>query len=295
MKEFQNKFIIKEEPYQGGFFSKIPNTEKHGSAFILTKGYNDDIIVDEYTTVKQIRQGKYTQLVEISTLPYIRNIQIDAPSRETYYSFRVSVKAVIEVADPITFYENKNLDVDLYFDHVFSMDVKKITRKYSILDYDGMDDELAQKLSSLSTVDESTGLQYQVSAVDAIPGEEAVEYVRKFGTQKLDAMLKKNARELTDILTDDYSQAVKTEVAEGKLTETEALEKIQEHDAMIQKNRINLVRELREDGFITDRDAKIRVETVLNGIAKQDQIKEAAVEQNDIAGIDQFFTEEEEK
>ena len=74
MKEFQNKFIIKEEPYQGGFFSKIPNTEKHGSAFILTKGYNDNIIVDEYTTVKQIRQGKYTQLVEISTLPYIRNM-----------------------------------------------------------------------------------------------------------------------------------------------------------------------------------------------------------------------------
>lgn len=55
------------------------------------------------------------------------------------------------------------------------------------------------------------------------------------------------------------------------------------------------MRELREDGFITDRDAKIRVETVLNGIAKQDQIKEAAVEQKDIAGIDQFFTEEEEK
>lgn len=111
----------------------------------------------------------------------------------------------------------------------------------------------------------------------------------------MDAMLKKNARELTDILTDDYSQAVKTEVAEGKLTETEAIEKIQEHDAMTQKSWINLVRELREDGFITDRDAKIRVETVLNGIAKQDQIEEAAVEQKDIAGIDQFFTEEEEK
>ena len=64
---------------------------------------------------------------------------------------------------------------------------------------------------------------------------------------------------------------------------------------MLENLEHNLARELREDGFITDRDAKIRVETVLNGIAKQDQIEETAVEQKDIAGIDQFFTEEEEK
>lgn len=301
MNEFQNKLIIKEEAYQSGFFAKIPNTEKRGSAFILTKGCNDDIIVNEFTTAKQIRKGRYTQLVEISTLPYIKDIQIDAPSKETYYSFRVFVKAVIQVNDPVTFYENKNIDVDVYFDHVFSMDVKKITRKYSILDYEGMDDELTQKLSSFNTVDESTGFRYQISAVDAIPGEKAEEYVRKHGTQKLDAMLKKNARDLATIFTSDYSEAIKTEVAEGKLTEIEAIQKIQEYNDIEFRNQIshmkertNLVKELREEGLVTDKDARIHVAPVLDRMGNEKRIDKQFQQRNTL-NIDQFFAEEEEK
>ena len=36
MTEFENALILQDQPYQTGFFPKIPNFRKEGSAFILT-------------------------------------------------------------------------------------------------------------------------------------------------------------------------------------------------------------------------------------------------------------------
>lgn len=79
MNEFENGLIISDEAYQNGFFPKVPKVGKRGSAYILTGGGENDIIVDDRTTSKQIRQGRYTRLVEISTLPYIKEIRFQSP------------------------------------------------------------------------------------------------------------------------------------------------------------------------------------------------------------------------
>lgn len=298
MNEFQNKLIIKEEAYENGFFPKVPKIGKRGSAYILTGGCNNDIIVSEHTTAKQIRQGKYTQLVEISTLPYIKELRFDSPSKETHYSFTVYVKAVIQVNDPIIFYENKNIDVDAYFENLFSLDVRKLTRKYSILDYNGMDDDLTEKLSSYNTIDNSTGFSYQISVVDAMPGAKAEEYVQKYGKQQLDAMLKKNARALAaDSVTINYEDAIKTEVAEGKLSEVEGIKKINEYKNMSFEEQVSRLDGLREKGFITDKEARTFVKPVLDGMDSQSQVKklEDASGREKLLGIDEFYIEEEEK
>lgn len=298
MNEFENKLIKKEEPYQNGFFPQIPNYRKRGSAFILTNGCNDDIIVDDTTTAKQIRQGKYSLLVEISTLPYTKEIRFTSPSKETDYSFDVYVKAVIQVNDPLLFYENKNLDVDAYFDNLFSLDVRRITRKYSILDYGGMDDELTRKLSSYDTIDEPTGFSYRISVVAATPGAKAQEYVHQFGKQQLDAELKRSARELISSFTGSYEEAIMTEVAEGKLSEAEAILKIQEYGESSFENHVSRLDELREKGFITDKDARTLVTPALKNLGVNLQLKqtEGHAEQSKLedSGMDGFYTEEEE-
>lgn len=163
MTEFENALILKDEPYQAGFFPKVPNFRKEGSAFIFGGGINDDLLVTDRTTTKELRQGRYTRLIEISTRPYLQEIHFLSPSKETAYSFSVYVKAVIQVQKPITFYVNRNLDIGAYFENLFSMDVRKITRKYSILDYDDMDEELTKKLSTYDNFDESTGFSYRIS------------------------------------------------------------------------------------------------------------------------------------
>ncbi len=296
MNEFQNKLIVKEETYQNGFFPKVPQSGKIGRAVLLTGGIDSDIIVDDYTTARQIRQGKYNQLVEISTAPYLKEIRFYSPSKETHYCFDVYVKAVIQVNDPITFYENRNIDVDAYFDNLFSLDVKKITRRYSILDYDGMDDELTRRLSSYNTVDPSTGFSYQISAVDATPGEKAQEYVQKYGKQQLEAELKKNARKLAESYANSYEEAIRTEVAEGKLSEAEGILKIREYKKDNYEEQVNHLDELVEKGYIVDAEARSFVKNALDtiGVNRLEQTEEEQKSRIEDSAIDNFYVGEEE-
>lgn len=296
MNEFENKLIIKEENFQGGFFPKVPNFKKQGSAFILTGGSGDDIIVNEHTTSKEIRQGKYTKLVEISTRPYIQEIHFDSISKENTFSFDVYVKAVIQVNDILLFYQNRNLDIDTYFKNLFSLDARKITKRYSILNYEGMDEDLTDQLSSYATVDEATGFSYQISAVDAAPGEKAQQYVAQYNKQQLDANLKANARGLKGFYSFDYKEALMTEVAEGKISELEAIRKIKEFENMDFDNKIKHIDDLRGKGMLTDKDAKSYVSPTLEeiGIKKQTDI---FPEDNSTTQIEmnEFYTEDEDE
>ena len=299
MTEFENKLIIKDEPYPNGFFPQIPNFNKKGSAFVLTEGINDDLHVIASTVVRDIRRGKYMRIVEISTLPYTKEIRFTSSSREAAYSFDVYVKAVIQVVDAIIFYHNKNIDVDAYFENLFFLDVKKITRNYSILDYGNLDAELTDTLSRYNTYDESTGFSYRISAVSAEPGIEAKEYVRKSSTRKLDHKLKQEARDMRQVVT--YEEAVWTEVSEGSLSEREAILKINEYTSASYDEKLKRVEELRAGGFITDIDAKTMITPIaLEGlnITNQPQLAigrdlQESSDTGSVGGLDGFYSEEE--
>ncbi len=262
MNEFYNKLILSDSEYECGFFPQVPNYKKQGVAYILAEGVNDDIVVDEKTSPKQIRHGKYRRLIEISTNPYLKEIRFKSASKERSYTFDIYVKAVIQVKDPIAFYNNKNLDVDAYFTNMFTLDVRKITRKYSILEYDGMDEELTNKLSSYNTVDESTGFEYRISVVDAEPGFEAIEYVKRNDKQNLDAELKHKARELGKDVAIDYENAVRTEVIEGKISEKEAILEINRFKNADYEERLNKVDDLRNRRLISEEDARKMIKKI---------------------------------
>lgn len=256
MNEFYNQLILSDSEYECNFFAQVPKHQKQGVAYILTEGVNDDIVVDGKTSSKQIRRGKYRRLVEISTNPYLKEIRFKSASKDQSYTFDIYVKAVIQVKNPIVFYHNKNLDVDAYFTNMFMLDVKKTTRKYSILEYDGMDVELTDKLSSYHTVDESTGFEYRISVVDAEPGAEAIEYVKRNDKQNLDAELKKKARNLIDGVAVDYENAVRTEVIEGRISEREAILEINRFKNADHEEQLNKIVDLRERRLISEEDAR---------------------------------------
>lgn len=295
MNEFQNKLIIGDKPYENGLFPKIPNYRKHGTAFILTGGSGDDIIIDERTTVKDIRKGKYTRLIEISTLPYMKEIRFDAPSKENAYSFNVYVKAVIQVVNPIAFYENCNIDVDGYFHNVFFLDVKKVTRKYSILDFENMDEDLNHSLSVYNVEDQAIGFRYQVSVVSADVGEKAKEYLEKCEKQRLDAAVKRQVREEAKHVTDSYEEAIRAEVVEGKLSESEAILKIQEYYRNRANENTDYFLKLKENDLISGSDAREYTMNELQMIAR----KNKNAQQNNyiesgefnIPNMDDFYSE----
>lgn len=262
MNEFYNQLILNDGEYKCNFFPQVPNYTKQGVAYILADGVNDDIVVNEKTSSKQIRRGKYRRLIEISTNPYLKEIRFKSASKERSYTFDIYVKAVIQVKDPIVFYNNKNLDVDAYFTNMFTLDVRKITRKYSILEYDGMDEELTNTLSQYNTVDVSTGFEYRISVVDAEPGSEAIEYVKRNDKQNLDAELKQKARELGKDVATDYENAVRTEVIEGKISEKEAILEISRFKNADYEERLNKVVDLRERRLISEENARRMIKKI---------------------------------
>jgi hypothetical protein len=238
--------------------------------------------------------------VEVSTLAYLKEITINSPSKDMAYSFDIYIKAVIQVKNPIVCYINKNLDIDTYFNKLLSLDVNKITRRYSILDFNDLDDVLFLKLSQYSNVDYSVGFSYQISAVSAKPGVDAQDYVYKQSTQRLNMELKNDARKLIEFLTNDYVQAVQTEVVEGKLTEEEGIIKIMEFKKLSYNDQLKRLEDLREKGFLTDFESKTLVTQALDGIGSNvkeinENTKKSGTKDNRDSIMDKFYKEEDKK
>lgn len=277
MNEFENK-LIKEEAYDNGFFPRIPAHNKRGSAFILANGCEDNIIVDDKLTIRQIRRGKYSLLVEISILPYVKEICISSPSRDAAYPFDVNVKAVIQVDDPLVFYENKNIDVDAYFDNILLSDVRRVTSDYSILNYRGMDDALVQQFSASEIVDREMGFSYKISSIMAQTGEQSKEYIKRYGKQRLDAELKEAARNQKNRYSFDLEDILLTQVAEGEKSELEArMEYVKIKDEERNRN-IEYYEKVRDKGLMTEKDVreKFRIETNQSeGIDTQNRLQSA--------------------
>ena len=184
MNEFQNKLIISDKPYKNGLFPKIPNYRKSGTPFILTGGIGDEIIINEGTTTMDISKGKYTRIIEISTNLYVKEMRFDVPGKESTFPFNVYTKVGIQVVNPMVFYKNCNIDVEEYFYNLIFLDVKKVTRKYSILDFEGMEEELKKELLVYNVEEREIGVRYQVSVVTADVGEKAKEYLAKREKQR---------------------------------------------------------------------------------------------------------------
>lgn len=247
-------FILKDEIYQNGLFPKIPEHHKKGSWFLLTEGINDDIIVTDNTTVKQIRQGKYKRLIEISKSAMVIEHEFDSSCQESSYTFSVKVKAKISVSDPVEFFGNKNIDIKAFFNNQFSLDVGRITKKYSILDYSGLDDELISVLTSNQITDvTNTGLSYQIATVITQPNEEARKILKKID----DINIRRKTSKIVSAIAGEnkyktYSDAVWEEAAKGNISNEEAIEKIEGHNKKSNDDGFDTIIKLRNEGLITE-------------------------------------------
>lgn len=298
-------FILKDEEYQNGLFPQIPKYNKKGSWFLLTEGSGDDIIVDDRTTVKQIRQGRYKRLVEISKSPYSYDYTFDSFCKETSYTFKVTVRAIVSVANPVDFYSNiRSVNINNFFNNQFSLDVGKITRKYSILNYGGIDDELTEILTRTKVIDPTTGLSYQISTVVTQPNEDARKILKEKEDLEISSTMKAQAMSIRSQLTNQagtfaklskdktYEDAIWEEVAQGLFLDTEAIKKIDEYRRQSNSEKFNTLLKLRSEGFITDDDIALLKQDLLP-TSSQSKVKSLTNDDSDISIIDKFYITEE--
>lgn len=297
-------FILKDETYQNGLFPQIPNYSKKDSWFLLTDGVADDIIVDDRTTVKQIRQGRYKRLVEISRSPRTHIHTFNSSCKETSYTFKVTVKAVVSVENPIDLYSNiRHINIEDFFNNQFSLDVRKITREFSILDYNGIDDALSGVLPLTKVLDPTTGLAYQISTVETQPNEAALKILERkeaVGIQNyLDeqemmarthlTMQAGKAAQLSKGKT--YKDAIWEEVARGIITDTVAIQKVDDYNRQSHEEQFRRLLELRKEGFITDDDIAMQKQVLLP-MGNQSGVKALPEANEDSGSTDEFFEEE---
>ena len=286
-------FVLSETDYKNSPFAKIPEHSKRSSWFLLTGGTTDDIIVDDRTTVKQIWQGRYNKLVEISKNPLSYEHEFTSSCKETTYTFNVRVKAKVLVDSPIDFYSNvRNIDIRAFFNNQFSLDVAKITRKYSIMDYSKLDEELTQMLTSTHVADATTGLSYSISSVITEPNAEA----RKFLKEIDDMELRNKKKQMAGAIAGGnrgktFEEAVWEENAQGLISDTEAIEKINDYGKKGYQDKIAMLLQLRNEGFITDADIAAQAQTLLPSSAPGGVKSLPKKETKALTAADEFYDE----
>lgn len=257
----ENMFIASNVTINGGInigrkFPQIPNYQKSRSWLLLTDGISDDIVVNKNTTIKEIRRGRYKRLVEVSRKTLAFSHTFNSNCRETSYTFKVTIRVNVNVNDPVKFYQNiKNICVSDFLNNQFLRDVKKVTRKYSFLNYSGIDEEMARVLTSATVIDDISGLSYRITNVMTEPNDEAIKILKSRDEMTIKHKMSEEAGEIArGNRTKTYEQAIWEEAARGKLTDVEAIRLIEEYNRKNVEEKRNMLVRLIDDGIISDAD-----------------------------------------
>ena len=94
--------INRDESYSKSIFPLIP-TVPIGTAILLAEGRFPPVSVTSTLSVRQIRNGKTSRLLEISTAVHSLEVDISVPSRDDPYQFEIRVFVEAWVVDPVLF------------------------------------------------------------------------------------------------------------------------------------------------------------------------------------------------
>ena len=262
--------------YQNGLFPKIPDYHKKDSWFVLTEGTGDDIVVDSRTTTREIRKGQYKRLVEISKNTFTFQHTFDSSCLEATYTFKVTVKSNVYVNDPVKFNANvRSINIQGFLENQLSYDVKMITQKYSILDYNGIDQELKTVLPAASVYNDAFGLSYQIITIMTEPNEEAKKLLKKHDDMALRQRMTNVAGNIAvSNMGKTFEELTWEAAARGEITDIEAkrrieedmLNKIQFRDDYTRKNAqadLDMLLQLQGNNLIGDADAMAQGRTFL--------------------------------
>ena len=110
----------------------------------------------------------------------------------------------------------------------------------------------------------------------------------------MDAELKENARNQGKHYSLNIEEVLMAEVADGKITEREAYEKITEYQMSSREEHQQYIEGLRNKGFITDKDAREQFKTEMQ-YSKNLKLEDSREKEKSIrTGLREFYEEEDE-
>lgn len=277
--------------YKNGLFPHIPNHNKYDAWSLLTDGIADDVVVDDRLTVKDIRRGQYKRLVEISRSPQIFIHTFKSNCQEATYKFKVTIKANVYVNNPIKFYNNfKNISVHDFLDNQFFLDVGAVTRKYSILNYSGIDEELKRILTASVVSDDIAGLSYQIIAVMTEPDKDSMELLKQYDDMVIRREITNEAEKFAVMgKAKTYADVIWEEVAKGKISPVDAVQLIDEYNKKSIEDKIDTLNKLLGNGIINNTDFSVQAQNLFPGIIGPSQAQNPSLV--DTSEVDELFEE----
>ena len=255
-------FIIRDEPFDGGLFPRLPSPSRVGSYLVLYGGKSIPLVVNEQTTVHQIRQGKYTRFVEISSAPAAWLQDYHVPCAEPKFTVHVTISGDVRVVQPGV-YCGVAFPVNIveFLDHNVLPDIQRASRRRSYTEQEELEGDLAGRMSILARdpgiEDLATGLRYRIHTVLTDLDEDARNDLQRHKKIDIDERYRVTVMSQTQMVQGmGYADAVWEQVIKGELTEEEAIKKINQWDIESFEKRVEEVRYLREHDFLSEEQAK---------------------------------------
>lgn len=278
MKEQTFNPIIKEEIYQNGFFPIVPIAGPMKAILLYAEGkkYRPLIITNEtMVKVSDIRRGKYNRLVEIDLHPHTVRFKEEVMSNDSISKFEITVSVIAQVSNPEIVYEEQIRDVCELVRNSLIEHIEEIASCYSVRNVLELKRELSDSLGGICDLESGIILKNVIINVKTDKKvEELLNNKRDIDLQLELEAKKAEAAANMKILYDDELIAIYSDMAIGKITPTEAVEKSKAHFSENFDERMRQIREitryiqeLEQDDMISKSDSILKVKEMLGRIS----------------------------
>ncbi|ATW26932.1 hypothetical protein [Candidatus Formimonas warabiya] len=284
--------IISKTPYKNSFFPKVPSVMQGRAILLYSSEKGIVICINDRVTPREIYVGKFDEKIEIDITKTTISFTVTVPSLNEPFLFDVTITAIIQIIDPLAFYLKGIFDIAECVKPHLLPTIRRVARKYSVVDYSDMDDALASQFSSKKYNYEDTGIEYVIHDVTCTPNANAREHIHSISANRLKQETEKqkiltntiiekykasNASTLTgtDMITNIFKDVVAGQLSSAQalkmamdFTQSEGMQKVRNTDTII-----DLINKLKESDLITDNEAAEYIRDNIKGLPSGDGMK----------------------
>lgn len=301
--------ITKRINFKRSLFSKPPEDIPDTYILLYSSITDKAIEVNQNTTTsKIIYKGKFDEKILITKKALMQKINISSPSDSDTYNFDVELTFNIFVYNPVVYFYNISNESDKLLKDLVMPIVRKTTKKYNVIEYNNMEDELHAILNNQNDFLDNLGIKCYIYSVQAKPDKEAIVYATRITkallenetkiveldtNAKIESTKLENAQKLEST---DINSAIISEVVNGKITLEEAINRIDKYhqnkgETSIKNldQFINMMNKMKNAKLINDIQIQEQTNRFINDFVQSAPL----IEKKSVSEVGNFPTEDE--
>ena len=214
--------IVNEEAYTTSFFPQIPYASPKTAVLLCRTGSNAKLLITENSKVKtsDIKRGKFNWQVEIDMHSHTIAFRGQFLSRDNVSKFEVEIRATASVSEPDSVYNQGVLDVAEAIEEEMRGRIQETASRYDLDSSEQLREAIKAELGDFYQLDSGIQVNNMNVLVRMDPKYEKLKEKTQY--ERIKAA---EAQKIQDIYQDGCT-AIFTEVAEGRITAAEAIDRV---------------------------------------------------------------------